>query len=88
MMHETNRRLNAIAANKLFSFATFADWCARAHEAWRVAGVESNATVCLDQKGRVCSERKHFIAAHEDRSFPVDVYLGVADLHSNFMLHT
>lgn len=68
---------------KLFSFATFTDWCNHAQGAWKAAGVTSRDTLCIDQKGRVCGWGKHFMAARDDDAFPVDVHLMRTDLQHN-----
>ena len=76
-------QVNLDLGPKLFSFATFTDWCNHAKGAWKAAGVTSQETLCIDQKGRVCGWGKHFVTARAEDAFPVDVYLMRTDLQQN-----
>lgn len=68
-----------VLGKKLFSFRCHQDWVSRAQRAWKMAGVRSEHTICLDQKGRVLLKGLEFRRADEEGAFPVDVYLALVD---------
>ena len=59
---------------KLFSFPTFSSWVNRANVIWKQHRVPPSQTICIDQKGRICTIGKQFMAADRENAFPVDVY--------------
>ncbi len=63
----------------LFTFNSFNGWVNRAQRAWKLAGVPSHRTVCVDSAGRVCAMGKDFMLARDEGTFPVTVYAINAD---------
>lgn len=78
---------NVLDRAKLFSFASFSSWSGQAQKATQVRGLEMDQTLCIDQKGRVCSAAKHFVVAREESAFPIDVYQMLADPVLDYKLH-
>lgn len=68
-----------VLGKKLFQFSSHQDWVNRAQRAWKTAGVRSEDTICLDQKGRVLRKGLEFARADKEGAFPVDVYLALVD---------
>lgn len=59
---------------KLFTFHDFNHWVNRASSIWKMYQVAVSNTVCVDQKGRICTNGKHFMLARDEAAFPVYVY--------------
>lgn len=68
-----------VLGKKLFQFSCHQDWVNRAQRAWKMAGVRSEDTICLDQKGRVLRKGLEFARADKEGAFPVVVYLALVD---------
>lgn len=72
-----NKR-EVVLGEKLFEFSSFANWVNTAQRKFRNAGIAGHAlnrSVCLDQKGRICTCGKQFQRARDDDSFPIEVFL-------------
>ena len=67
-------QLNITLGPKLFCFESFAGWVNQASRAWKIAGVRSEDTLCVDQAGRIVRVGADFMAARDEGAFPVDVY--------------
>lgn len=76
-------QVNLDLGPKLFSFDSFTCWVNHASRAWKMAGVRSDDTLCIDQAGRVVRIGSHFMKARDEGKFPVDVYLMRTDLQQN-----
>ena len=76
-------QVNLDLGPKLFSFDSFTGWVNHASRAWKMAGVRSDDTLCIDQAGRVVRIGSHFMKARDEGKFPVDVYLMRTDLQQN-----
>lgn len=61
---------------KIFEFPTFNNWCNTAQRKFSsFFGHALTMTVCIDQKGRICTSGKQFMRARDDNSFPIEVFL-------------
>lgn len=69
---------------KVFSFATKAHWINRASKEWKSHYLRLEETVCIDQKGRICTSGLHFRVAEEDNAYPIDVHLFRADFVAEY----
>lgn len=76
---EASGAVPVVLGKKLFQFNCHQDWVNRAQRAWKMAGVRSEDTICLDQKGRVLRKGLEFARAHKEGAFPVVVYLALVD---------
>ena len=64
----------------LFQFDSFAGWVNHAQRAWKMAGVRSDDTLCIDAAGRICRIGRDFMLARDQQQFPVRVYMMRGDL--------
>lgn len=71
---------------KLFKFSDFDNWCDTAARKFRKANVTVSGVVCVDQRGRICAEGKHFMLARAENAYPVEVYRLRADMTPNVLL--
>lgn len=76
---EASGAVPVVLGKKLFQFNCHQDWVNRAQRAWKMAGVRSEDTICLDQKGRVLRKGLEFARADKEGAFPVVVYLALVD---------
>lgn len=76
---DANGAVPVVLGKKLFQFSCHQDWVNRAQRAWKMAGVRSEDTICLDQKGRVLRKGLEFARADKEGAFPVVVYLALVD---------
>lgn len=71
----TSIRLEIELGKKAFGFESYVDWMNHADRVWKEFDVSLTQTVCIDQKGRICTYGAHFMQAHEDGAYPIDVYM-------------
>jgi hypothetical protein len=65
---------------KLFAFRSKQDWINKAQRIWRLHGVRSDDTCCVDQRGRICTIGLHFMAAERDGAYPIEVFMKRPDM--------
>ena len=63
-----------ILGEELFSFSCFHQWVNKTHSWYRQHDANSNNSLAIDAKGRVCMRGKDFMRARDEESFPVKVY--------------
>lgn len=73
--------MNIEHGEKLFEFASFADWCNTAKSKFFTAKVSGDDVICVDRRGRLCGWGKHFMQARDEDTFPVEVYRLRADMN-------
>jgi hypothetical protein len=57
----------------LFEFMTFQQWINVAQRWFRKYALDKD-TICLDEKGRVCTRGIHFQRARDENTFPIKCY--------------
>lgn len=62
----------------LFRFDNYDDWVNSASRRFRMHGVSSANTHCLDEDGRLCEIGRDFQRARDEKTFPVRVFEGSA----------
>lgn len=67
----------------LFEFLTFGAWVNHASRLFRFHEVTGRDTVCIDQKGRLCTIGKHFMCARDEGTFPIAVFRMRSDSSAN-----
>lgn len=63
----------------LFEFDSFEQWVNKASSWFGSSGYRSEDTVCIDAKGRICRNGRHFMTARDDNAFPVKVLVARHD---------
>ena len=71
-----------MSAEPLFQFDDYDDWVNWASRRFRIHGVSSADTHCLDAKDRLCAIGKDFMQARDENTFPVRVFAGYAPAHT------
>jgi hypothetical protein len=64
----------------LFSFSSKENWINTAQRKFRKCGLHSNAVLCIDAYGRICTCGKDFEIANDDDAFPVKCYAAREEL--------
>lgn len=73
--------MNVEHGEKIFEFASFADWCDTGKTKFFVAKASGSDVICVDRRGRLCGWGRHFMQARDDNAFPVEVFRLRADMN-------
>ena len=63
----------------LFQFDNMNQWINRAQRIWKMHGVKSEHTICIDSVGRIVTKGAEFIRADREGTYPISVYLQITD---------
>lgn len=58
----------------LFEFVSFQQWVNKAQDLFHQYAPRFKDTICLDEKGRICTRGIHFQRARDENTFPIKVY--------------